>query len=260
MLSISNLPSLLACLLVAGLMSARATAAPPTTPGTSPPGLTWIAGDLPPFVWQGPKGPEGFAYELAVAMAKRLGRKPEVQFYPWARAVRMALEGDAYGVFPLARTPDREQQFRWLIPLMRVEYGFFVRQTAAERPAVNPTQLDELRSTRVGVLRGSPIIKNLQAQNFTRVIEAKDYKDLLRMLNEGILDAIYAGTPMLQASMDEYGYQRSAFVLGTHLGEAELYMGTSLKLDAAEAEQWLRAYRQLQDDGTIARLQREYLK
>lgn len=254
--SVSIVFSLLLGLLVAGLAPVPAAAAPPAEPT----GLTWLAGDLPPFVWQGPKGPEGFAYDLAQAMAKRLGRAPVVAFYPWARAVRMTLDGDAYGVFPLARTPDREQQFRWLIPLMRVEYSFVVRQTAPEKVAFNPMKLDELRSVRIGVLRGSPIIKNLRAQHFTHIVEAKDYRDLLRMLNEDMLDAVYAGTPMLQASMDQHGYARSAYRLGTHLGEAEVYMATSLKLDPAEAEQWLRAYKQLQDDGTVARLQRQYFR
>lgn len=241
---------------LAALLTSLALA--PACPAAPP--LTWVAGDLPPFVWQGSKGPEGYAYELAIAMAQKLGRRPEVQFFPWARAVRMTTEGEAYGVFPLARTPDREQQFQWLIPLMRVEYSFFVRDNGTERPAINPNRLDELRTARVCVLRGSPIIKNLQVQNFTRIIEAKDYRDMLRMLNEGIVDVVYAGTPMLRASMQQYGHARENYLLGTHLGEADLYMGTSLRLAPAEAELWLRAYRQLVDDGTVARLQRQYLR
>ncbi len=41
-------------------------------------------------------------------------------------------------------------------------------------------------------MRGSPIIKNLQAEKFTSVTEAKDYKDLLRMLRSDMLTAIAA--------------------------------------------------------------------
>lgn len=218
------------------------------------PALSWVAGDLPPFAWQGSRGPEGYAYELAQLMAERLGRRDAVAFFPWARAVRMVEIGEAGGVFPLARTPDREHRFRWLILLMHVRYNFV---GMAGEPARG---LESLRRARVGVLRGSPIIRNLQAERFSHVIEAKDYKDLLRMLRRGMLTAIYAGAPMLNAAIELNGYARVEFqTLGT-LGEADLYMGASLQMAEAEAELWLAAYRQLVADGSVARLHQRYLK
>ncbi|MDT8998763.1 transporter substrate-binding domain-containing protein [Paucibacter sp. APW11] len=218
--------------------------------------LQWVAGELPPFAWIGPGGaPQGYASELALAMAQKLGRKPELQFFPWARAVRMTAEGENFGVFPLARTPDREAGFRWLIPLMRVDYSFFVKRSQGATG-----NLLELRRQRVGVLRGSPIIKNLQAEGFKQITEAKDYKDLLRMLQQGMIAAIYAGTPMLQAAIDQAGLSREDFLISAQLGSAELYMGASLKLSEAEAQRWLRAYEQLQAEGTVKELQQRYLK
>jgi len=215
--------------------------------------LEWVAGDLPPFAWAAPEGPRGFAHELAVAMAERLGRPAKVQYVPWARAVRMAEHGAQYGIFPLARTPDRESRFQWLVSLMTVRYGVYTLATES------PLELDQLRSLRVGVLRGSPIAANLRAERFTTLIEAKDYRDLLRLLRERTLDAVYAGMPMLEAAMDEYGQPRSHFVLQTTIGEARLYMAASLGLPAAEAKLWVAAYRQLEDDGTVARIRRRYI-
>lgn len=234
------------CLAGPGLAQAPAAAGAPE--------LRWVAGDLPPFAWQAPDGPRGYAYELAVAMAKRQGRKPAVEFYPWARAVKMTAEGDSYGVFPLARTPDREALFRWLIPLVRVNYTFFARASSTE-----PNSFEQLRNAKVAVLRGSPIIRNLQAQQFRDIVEAKDYRDMLRLLNDGIIGAVYAGTPMLQAAMIEYGGRLSDYRAIATLGDAELYMAASLKLDQAEGERWIAAYRELERDGTVARLQRRFL-
>ncbi|MEJ6003507.1 substrate-binding periplasmic protein [Paucibacter soli] len=242
-----NLRRQLLALLSGLLLAAAAVAGPPNT-------LRWIAGDLPPFVWQGSQGPEGYAYELAQQMSQRLGRNDVVEFYPWARAVRMAEEGEIFGIFPLARTPDREAKFRWLILLAHVRYSFIGR---AGEPNLS---LDQLRPARIGVLRGSPIIKNLQAEKFTSITEAKDYRDLLRMLRSDMLTAVYAGAPMLQAAIEQYGYARDEFKTHTSLGEADLYMGSSLRLPDAEAERWLQAYQQLVADGTVARLQQRYLK
>ncbi|MCV2361933.1 transporter substrate-binding domain-containing protein [Paucibacter sp. DJ1R-11] len=216
--------------------------------------LSWVAGDLPPFAWQGQLGPEGYAYDLAQLMAERLGRRDTVSFFPWARAVRLVETGEAGGVFPLARTPDREHKFRWLILLMHVSYSFVGRTGERARG------LSALRAARIGVLRGSPIIRNLQAERFRHIIEAKDYRELLRMLHGGMLTAIYAGTPMLNAAIELNGYARSDFLTLASLGEADLYMGVSLRMAETEVERWLWAYQQLVADGSVARLHQRYLK
>lgn len=218
------------------------------------PPLEWVAGNLPPFAWDAPGGGRGFAHDLAVAMSQRLGRPARVTYVPWARAVRMAEQGPNYGVFPLARTPDREASFQWLAPLMTVRYGLYTLATESR------LELEQLRGQRVGVMRGSPLAANLRAENFKTIIEAKDYRDLLRLLRSRALDAVYAATPMLEAAMDEYGHARMLFVLQTTLGEGMLYMAASLGLEAAEAQRWVSAYRQLEDDGTVARLRRRYIR
>ncbi|MCV2368797.1 substrate-binding periplasmic protein [Roseateles oligotrophus] len=218
--------------------------------------LEWLAGELPPFVWQSHDGPQGLAYELAAQMSAKVGRPMALSFYPWARAVRMTEGGPNYGVFPLARTPDREAQFKWLIPLAHVNYTFFGRSGSS----VDLDDLNALRAQRVGVLRGSPIINNLQAERFQHVVQAKDYKELLRLLAEGIVAAAYAGEPMLRAAIDEFNFKPQDFRSGLSLKSAELYMATSLTLDPAEEERWLQAYRALQLDGTVARLQKKYLQ
>lgn len=218
-------------------------------------GLEWVAGELPPFAWQGRQGPQGLAYDLAAQMRSRLKRSGETTFYPWARAVRMAQTGPSFGVFPLARTPDRELHFNWLIPLTTVHYTFFSRAS----DSFDHFDTEVLKVKRIGVLRGSPIINNLQAERFNKIVEAKDYKDLLRLLERQHIDAIYAGEPMLRAAIEEFGFKSAMFRRGLSLKSAELYMATSLALDKHEAELWLQAYRELELDGTVARLQRKYL-
>ncbi len=214
--------------------------------------LEWVAGDLPPFSWRSPKGSHGYAHDLVLLMAQQIGRAVQVSYYPWARAVRLTEQGSNVGVFPLARTPDREQRFQWLVPLMTVRY-VLITLAGAQR-----LSLADLRALRVGVLRGSPIAQNLQAERFTTIVDGKDYKDLLRMLRNGTLDAVYAGAPMLDAAMDEYGYARQQFTAQQVLGEARLYMAASLGAAPEEARLWQKAYQQLVDDGSVERLRRRY--
>lgn len=214
--------------------------------------LEWVAGDLPPFAFQAPDQPQGYAHDLAVLMGERIGRSVQVGYYPWARAVRLAEQGDHFGIFPLARTPDREQRFQWLVPLMTVRYVLVTRATDRR------LSLSQLRKLRVGVLRGSPIVNNLRAEHFTTIIDTKDYKDMLRLLVSGTVDAVYAGGTMLEAAMGQFGYARQQFTVHESLGEAVLYMAASPGLAAEEAQRWQKAYQSLQEDGSVERLKRLY--
>lgn len=224
-------------------------------PAASAAPITWIAGEMPPFAWSNASGAQGFAYELAAQMAFKLGRPHEFAFYPWARSVRMAEEGDQYGIFPLARTADREAHFNWLIPLLHVRYTFYGKAGGK----LNVFSLAQLRTARIGVLRGSPLIRTLQTQEFTQIVEHKDYRDLLRALAEGMVDAVYAGTPMMAVAIEEYGHGPQDFSPGLGLGDATLYMATGLKADAQECARWLSAYKELQQEGVVARLRKKYI-
>jgi hypothetical protein len=241
---------LLMSLLAMPPLTGRAQVGPEAEIRAAP--LEWVAGDLPPFAWRTPGGAQGYAHELVQLMARQIGRVAQVSYYPWARAVRLAEQGSNVGVFPLARTPDREHRFQWLVPLMTARYVFITPATAQR------LSLAQLRTLRVGVLRGSPIVRNLKAERFTTLVEGKDYKDLLRMLADASLDAVYAGAPMLDAAMDEYGYPREQFTAQQALGEARLFMAASLGTAPEEAHLWQQAYQQLVEDGSVERLRRRY--
>lgn len=216
--------------------------------------LQWVGGDLPPFVWQTEGRGQGYAHDLAVEMARRLGRPEQVQFFPWARAVKLTAEGsEPFGVFPLARTPDREERFRWLIPLQRVDYTLFVRSGA---PAA--LGFEALKTQKVVVLRGSPIVNNLREAGFVHITEATSYRDMLRMLDEDMAVAAYAGTPMLRAAMREAQLPPTRYREVARLGEATLYMACSLGIGAGEAQRWIDAYQGLEGDGTVQRLRDRY--
>jgi ABC-type amino acid transport substrate-binding protein len=221
--------------------------------------MQWIAGALPPFAWQEGAENHGLACDLVKAMAHKLGRSGDIDFYPWARAVKMASDKPNYGIFPLARTPDREAGFVWLIPLIKVDYVFLENKgSPGGHLAEGDTRIAELRSKRVAVLRGSPIVNNLRAQNFQHVLEGKDYPELLRMLSSGLVEAVYAGRPMVLASVVPSGYNEQDFRVSAALGDATLYMATSKGLAEPEAALWRSAYDSLVKDGTVQQLRKKY--
>ncbi|MFZ6760055.1 substrate-binding periplasmic protein [Undibacterium sp. Ji50W] len=218
--------------------------------------IRWVTAEFPPFIWLQQNVPQGYAYELITAMSNQLGRQPALTFYPWSRVVKMSKEGKSYGLFPLARTPDRETSFKWLVPLSKVNYSFFGHHTG--KISIEKASLEQLRGMRIGILRGSSLEKDLQARNFRHIQYEKNYQDLLKMLSLGGIDAIYAGYPMLISAIEEYGFRLEDFHTGVTLGSAELYLASSLGLHEQEEKAWKTAYETLLKDGTVIKLKNKY--
>jgi polar amino acid transport system substrate-binding protein len=59
--------------------------------------MKWVTAEVPPFVWQGPRGSEGYVHELFVRVHRLAGLAGELNSYAWARASCMLLGGQALG-------------------------------------------------------------------------------------------------------------------------------------------------------------------
>ncbi|MFZ6722161.1 substrate-binding periplasmic protein [Undibacterium sp. Ji49W] len=218
--------------------------------------IRWVTAEFPPFIWLQKDVPQGYAYELIAAMSSQMGRQPDLTFYPWSRVIKMGREGKSYGLFPLARTPERETSFKWLVPLSKVNYTFFGHRTG--KISIEKASVEQLRGMRIGIMRGSSLERNLQAKNFRHIVYEKNYQDLLKMLSLGGIDAIYAGYPMLTSAIEEYGFRLDDFQTGINLGSADLYLASSLGLHEKEEKAWKIAYETLQKDGTVMKLKNKY--
>lgn len=218
--------------------------------------IKWVTAELPPYLWLQHNVPQGYGYELIAAMSAQLGRKPDLSIYPWARAVKMARDGQNYGVFPLDRTADRETGFKWLIHLGTAPNRFFGKRSGSVN--IENASLEQLRGLRVGIVRGSSLEKDLHAQNFRNIQYEKDYQSLLKLLQLGGLDAVYSGYSIMISAIEEYGFRLEDFTTGLNMGSAELYMASSMNISEDEERAWRKAYEVLQKDGTVQKLRRKY--
>lgn len=230
---------------LAGLLAATGVAA---QAGPS----VWVSHDIPPFLWRGAQGTEGYAFHLFERVVKKADVDAELQIYPWARAFRMLQSGQADAALVVTRTPERETQFRWLFPVGRFRYAVFTRPEQA--PARD--ELAALRPLRVGALRGSVAHGLLAPAGVTRVVEGGDFIDLLALLNRGIVDAVFGPEPVLRSVGAQAG---SAGLRITVLGQAhEFYAVAGPGMNGARVERIRAAYQQLVDAGVVAQLRKSH--
>ncbi|MDR7332486.1 transporter substrate-binding domain-containing protein [Roseateles asaccharophilus] len=239
MLSRRTLPLTLASLLGGASGLARATKP------------VWVCHDVPPYLWQGPKGLEGYAFTLYQRVMKQAGMAPDLQCYPFARAFRMLETGQAQAALVVTRSPDREARFRWLYPVGRFRFGVFTRVTSG---AV-PTTVNELKAYRVGSLRASTSRAMLESAGAQIVVEGKDYAELLTLLNRGIVDAVIGPESVLRSTDTSGG---EGLRITTLDKGHDFYTAASMAMSEAAAQRVRAAYQQLVEAGVVAQLRKAH--
>ena len=213
-----------------------------------------VSGDLPPFtIESGPDQPGALA-SLVHDMALRLGTAPTIQFYPWTRALSMVGTQPRTLILPLTRTPERENNYRWIVKLYRQQFVFIALRGAS----VNLNTMHTLRELRIAVLRGSPNESQLLNRNFQNVLPANSVLDMARMLERGMADAIYGGDAINLAVLADYGIARAQLQVSKPLDYGEIWLGGSLDIPESEALLWQNAMKQLVREGVVRRTMARY--
>jgi polar amino acid transport system substrate-binding protein len=206
-----------------------------------------VSGNLPPFTAeQGPDAP-GALGTLVHEMALRLGEAPPIQFYPWTRALTLATSQPRTLILPLTRTPEREANYRWMVKLYRQQFVFIALRTSA----MDLDTLDTMKDLRIAALRGSPNVLQLTNRQFKRVSEANSVQDMARMLDRGMVDALYGGEAINLLVLGDYGLARNALKVSKPLDYGDIWLAGSLDFTDADAAQWQNAMKQLVREGVV---------
>lgn len=242
------MPSRRQLLLASAALPASALAAEDTA-------LQVVTGDLPPFAIEGQGERPGFLVELTEAVMAQAGWPVKVQFYPWARAMQMALAQPRTLILPLTRTPEREAQYQWLVRL-HVQHFAFITRTGEPRIET----VEQARTRKLVVLRGSPNLAQLRRHGFAeeRVAQASSVDDMLRMLEMGMADAIYGGDLVNLYNARLSGRDPAMLQVGMTLESGEVWLAASSGVSEEERQRLVQAHATLQRNGVQERVWARY--
>lgn len=195
----------------------------------------------------------GMVGEVTAKAAAMAGYQLQVKTPPWARAQRTVQTGVDQLIIPLSRTPDREDQYTWIAPILTMDRAFF---SLDKRVA----SFDEARITfaRIAVGMGSAQEVKLREQGFgtEQIYPLKIGESPAQLLRMGRVDAWFNGVP-------ESRYiwrQVSATPLqeGPSLMRSDLYLACSKRCDPAMVQKLRQAVEALRANGTIERIAHKY--
>lgn len=112
--------------------------------------LRYLTEDYPPFNYRHGKQLEGISVDLLRSIWQRTGTPEQpVELLPWARAYHeLKLYPDTV-LFAVAKTMDREPQFKWACPIVATRYVLF----APKASEITIESTAQLNSYTIGTIR-----------------------------------------------------------------------------------------------------------
>ena len=111
-------------LLLVGILTVAACSTP--APATK---LRVIAEDFPPYNYVDENGVVvGQSTEIVQAIMSKLGENISIEVMPWDQAYQLAQKEPGIALYSTARTPDRENMFLWVGPMMSYEKYLYARK------------------------------------------------------------------------------------------------------------------------------------
>ena len=200
----------------------------------------------------------GISIEIVEAIQKHIGNTDAIKVLPWSRALKLLAKKKNTALFSTARTPAREDKYKWVGPLAKLEMVFF-KKTGSP---VGFTSVDGAKKIgKVGVTKNvatHEMLVNMGFKNLDVLQSGSDDKNI-RRLTKGRIDAwptaYYAGI----YSAKKMGLlDKIQVVPNVSLMSGFLYIAFNKDTDSKIIHQWQLALDQLKAKGVIGKILKKY--
>ncbi|MCB2254949.1 ABC transporter substrate-binding protein [Pseudomonas chlororaphis] len=227
---------------------------------TSGPSLVLLTENFPPYNMarngknfaQG-ENIDGIAVDIVREMFKRAGINYSLTLrFPWERIYKLALEQPGYGVFVMARLPDREKLFKWVGPIGPDDWIMLAREDSK----IALQSLEQARKYRIGAYKGDAIAETLAKQGLNPLVVLKD-QDNARKLVDGHIDLWATGDPAGRYLAKQAGVSGLKTVLRFH--STQLYLALNKEVPDETVARLQAALDQLRQEGLVEEIMGRYL-
>ena len=196
---------------------------------------------------------QGIAADIVREMFQRTGIDYTLTLrFPWERVYKMALETPGYGVFVMARLPEREALFKWVGPIGPDDWVLLAR---ADSP-INITSLEQARGYNVGAYKGDAIAEHLAAQGLQPALALRDQTNVEK-LQSGEIDLWATGDPAGRYLAKQQGVTGFKRVL--RFEDAQLFLALNKETADETVAKLQAALEQMKSDGTVEVINGRYL-
>ncbi|AXK55138.1 MULTISPECIES: substrate-binding periplasmic protein [Pseudomonas] len=196
---------------------------------------------------------DGIAVDIVREMFKRAGVNYSLTLrFPWERIYKMALEQPGYGVFVMARLPDRERLFKWVGPIGPDDWIMLAKAGSK----ITLESLEQARKYKIGAYKGDAIAETLTKQGLAPQVVLRD-QDNAKKLLAGQIDLWATGDPAGRYLAKQAGITGLKTVL--RFNSAELYLALNKDVPDEVVAKLQAALEQMRKEGMVEEIMARYL-
>ncbi len=222
--------------------------------------LVLLTENFPPYNMA--KNGKNFAQDeningIAVDIVREIFKRAEISYsltlrFPWERIYKLALEKPGYGVFVMARLPDREKLFKWVGPIGPDDWIMLAKADSK----ITLETLDDARKYKIGAYKGDAIAETLAKQGLKPIVVLRD-QDNAKKLTSGQIDLWATGDPAGRYLARQDGVTGLKTIL--RFNSAELYLALNKDVPDETVAKLQAALDQLRKDGGVDEIMARYL-
>ncbi|MHC8289466.1 substrate-binding periplasmic protein [Pseudomonas sp. XS1P51] len=222
--------------------------------------LVLLTENFPPYNMA--KNGKNFAQDeningIAVDIVREMFKRADVTYsltlrFPWERIYKLALEKPGYGVFVMARLPDREKLFKWVGPIGPDDWIMLAKADSK----ISLETLDQARKYKIGAYKGDAIAETLAKQGLNPIVVLRDQDNAKKLVN-GQIDLWATGDPAGRYLARQDGVTGLKTVL--RFNSAELYLALNKNVPDEVVAKLQAALDQLRKEGVVDDIMARYL-
>ena len=222
--------------------------------------LVLLTENFPPYNMA--KNGKNFAQDenihgIAVDIVREIFKRADISYsltlrFPWERIYKLALENPGYGVFVMARLPEREKLFKWVGPIGPDDWIMLAK--ADSKIALG--SLEQARQYKVGAYKGDAIAETLAKQGLNPIVVLRD-QDNAKKLANGQIDLWATGDPAGRYLARQDGVTDLKTVL--RFNSAELYLALNKDVPDDVVARLQKALDELRKEGEVDAIMARYL-
>lgn len=241
----------IAGVLVASALAVAASAAEPPT------AMRVLAVDEPPLAYTGERGRiEGLGADFVRELQSRVGDHAEIEMLPELRAMQTTERQANVVLIGFSRTPEREDRFHWIAPLIRKPWVLYVRPGDARKVA-SVADLGQFGS--IAVVLGDVRERWLRGQGLVNLVDTGSPGQSVRLLQTGRVEALFhepQGVAWYCHSQDCGKLVPRAAWVARHSDVWVLMSKPGTPADTVR--RWQQAAQTIRDDGSWERMARRW--
>jgi len=197
------------------------------------------------------KAEDNLLQKVVNAVRSKMSDPGEEDYVPWARGLSMMSQRRPAALFPLLRTPEREDRFQWSDPIASFRWGLFQLADATEE--IHSLAEAKEKQAIIGAFREDPRGTFFKELGFA-VEEVNSTELNVDKLIHGRVDLIVFSRAALAMLKQNPKYAAHEFRIAVEFEPEEFHVAFSNATAPEYIREWNAVFRRLIKDGTIRRI------